>query len=1034
MAIKVVQILSKDNKLLGTGFFISPDGYILTCYHVIKSQTGSLYIKTDLYQDKLLAKVICECKKHDLAVLKADGIDNKELEDIAPLAEVMNWKPGDKIHSFGYPSISRIEGVPLIGNLQSLPRNYTVVRDIKGYLVSVKQEELPKLKPGFSGAPVLHLNTNRIIGVIYGSYENYIFFIPIEFLEECLKKINIKPIYGPLPLHEIMLKAKHSLIISGHTLDKFARNTEVKNALVKLFERGVHVTLILLNPHCSYAKAHEPFHKLESHGSAQEQIKSTIEFLHAIFKAYQPRTLEVLLTNYMPRFRTILIDEKLCYINLYMYGKDVNETPQFKLLKNSLWFQTISDSIHQMINSNDVIYLIKDGRFNEDWENSRAVHILNHCLQSECCTRRTECWDMIRNIILGYQNEDHQMAYSLGICNQDYKPGTFTLGSIGLSAEYLQQPITFEEWIEKVLQEELELIEKTYPSLFQRESARDIFKTVKATLNLRPIGGTSLKDEIWYQEYSDILRRLIMTLLASNPDFDLDLYPNLTKDRKDFMFKVLEWLEKFKRPNLKDWLHLSVAAGLLGIDEKPAHAATSLINPVKGIPLNKPEEDEDVAVQRVASELWEAAKSPCRIDATNVFFHTLEMNARYGFKIVSFPDDYLETIVLLKFYEKLLEHFPELEIDFIPRSVRCSNDATYNDVKEFLERFEILRKESRFRLVTKGPKIGGVNLLKLHEDVMKLIKKASILDVRGARNYEMMQGVNKEAYFGFMVCREISESITGLPAEKCPFIYLRQLPGERSFKGFTLRHKRRKNGKMFAEVTVNDQKSKWEGGHLAEYDHWPKDRQYRYKLLCTFYSDNAPEFHWKYGTLLETEVKEFLNAFSGKVLVIGCGSGKEVEYLSKRGCDVFGIDFSLEAIRLAQKEHPHLKNRFFVEDMYNLGTVITEKYDGIVANAVLVHLLDHNDMPHILRKMWSCLRDNGLCFIRVIEKEKLREEFDKHLFGDLRWFVYYTKEEMERFCEEAGFTIERIDKRPHAQYPGVYWISVLSRKKQEVKF
>ena len=840
---------------------------------------------------------------------------------------------------------------------------------------------------------------------------------------------------GELPLHETMLKAENSLIISGHTLDKFSQDIKVKNALGTLFERGVHVTLIMLNPYSSYSKAHEPFHILQSRTLAHDQIMNTINVFYKIFILYhKPLEFEVLLTNYMPRFRTILIDDELCYVNLYMYSKDVGVTPKFELSRTSdgigsSWFQIISDSIFQMIQSKDIIPFIKNGRFNENWENSRVHDPLIHCLETSCCRNRSNCLDMIHHTILGYQNKDPTMVYRFEICNKDYKPGTFTLDSITPDADFLESPMTFDEWIENTLEDDLEIIEKAYPTLFQHESKHNITQKVKKALNIRPIGeDISLKHKIWYQENSDIIRRLIMTILASSPDFSLDIYPNLTNNRQAFIFKVVNWLKKFKNPGLKDWLHLSVAAGLLGIDEKPFHAATSSINPVKSIILNRPKEDEEIEIQRVGNEIWKAAKSPCRIDATNIFFHTLEMSSHCGFRIVSFPDDYLETIILLKFYEELLKHFHNIEIDCIPRSTRCSNDATYDDIQEFLEKFPYLKNDTRFCLIENGPKVGGINLLKLHPNVIKLIEKASLLDIRGARSYEMMQGVNKEAYFGFMVCREFSESVIGLPAEDRPFVYLRQSPQEHSFKGFTLRHDRQQNGKMFAKVTAMDQKKKWEGGHLAEFDSWSNNRKTRYKIPRDFYSSNAPEFHWKYGNNLEIEVKKCLNAFSGRVLVIGCGSGKEVQYLSERDCDAFGIDFSSEAILLAQKEHPSLKNHFFIEDMYNLNRIMSGEFDGIIANAVLVHLLDRNDMFSILKMIWKRLKNNGLCFIRVIEKKNVKEELDNHLFGGLRWFVYYSEEELKRLTEEIGFIVEKIDTRPHTQYPGINWISIILRK------
>lgn len=859
----------------------------------------------------------------------------------------------------------------------------------------------------------------------------------IEGIEcEWVDTIGTLPKVGSRPLNEIMLEANRSLIISGHTLDKFAHDRSVKNALVTLFERGTHVMLILLNPYSDYAKAHEPFHTLESRGkpSAHDQIMSTIKFFEYIFNSYtKPENFEVILTNYMPRFRTILIDNEICHINLYMYGKDVVKTPEFRLLKttegiSSSEFEAIRDSVHQMIESSDIIHLIKDGRFNKDWGNIKVANILNNFLETSCGGEEYNSrWNTVQNVILGYQDGDSEI-YRLGICDQKYKPGTYTIGRISRAAEFLEPQTTFDEWVNNVLEDEFNLINESCPKLFERYSRYDLSQKVKKALDFNPVGDEPLKCKIWCQEYSDILRRLAMTFLASNPDFDLEINLNLTRHRQDFMFEVLEWLKESKELSLKDWLHLSVAAGLLGIDEKPSHAAASNINPIKGIILDRPDKDRKSEVKRVGNELLDAAKSPCRIDATNLFFHRLGLNKSYIYKIVSFPDDYLETIILLKFYEELLKQYPKLEIDFVPKSIRCANDATYEDVLDFLKRFPFLQNERRFRLVENGPKIGGLNLQKLHKDIVKLIDKASVLDVRGARSYEMMQGVNKEAYFSFMGCRDISESVTGLISEKRPFIFLHQGSGEHSFEGFTNRHKRREDGRMFAEVTANDQKYKWEGGYLEDFDRWSHNRKQVYKINWEFYNKRVNGRYWRGRERLELEVQKFLDEFLGRVLVIGCGTGKEVQYLSEKGCNVLGFDFSPEAIHMAQTQYPKLKNCFSVEDLYNIDIFRSGEFDGIVANAVLVHLLDREDMYCILEKIWKRLKEDGLCFIRVLEKESFDYEVDHHQNEGPRWFVYYSEKELKSLAEKAGFEVVCDHKRERTRVSDVYWISALLRK------
>src|SRR5260370_6806760 len=69
----VVEILTYDqqNKLLktGTGFFISPDGELLTNYHVI-SGGSSIVAKTPTNASSLLTSVVTASEPYDVATLQ----------------------------------------------------------------------------------------------------------------------------------------------------------------------------------------------------------------------------------------------------------------------------------------------------------------------------------------------------------------------------------------------------------------------------------------------------------------------------------------------------------------------------------------------------------------------------------------------------------------------------------------------------------------------------------------------------------------------------------------------------------------------------------------------------------------------------------------------------------------------------------------------------------------------------------------------------------------------------------------------------
>ena len=345
------------------------------------------------------------------------------------------------------------------------------------------------------------------------------------------------------------------------------------------------------------------------------------------------------------------------------------------------------------------------------------------------------------------------------------------------------------------------------------------------------------------------------------------------------------------------------------------------------------------------------------------------------------------------------------------------------------EKFSFLKSCDRFRVHKSGPKLGTVNLQKLDLSIMTLIEQADLIEARGARNYEMMQGINKDICFGFMVCRDFSESVTGMKAEDSPLIFLKQSYGKLSFSGFQKRHKHIRDGIMFCPSTVVDEKQKFEGGHLSSYSDWSEEKKDRYELTQAFYTKNALDFHKKYGDHLEREVKEYLNEFKGDILVIGCGSGKEVNYLETQGCSAMGIDYSFEAISIARSLYPMLSNQFIVEDLYNIEYFKEDSFDGIISNAGFVHLLDRNDLRVILRNIKKILKKDGIGFLRIIEKSvNDMEEYDKYLFNYTRWFVYYSLKEIENICNDLKLTVIKKDRINHVQHKNVYWVSILFKK------
>lgn len=886
-------------------------------------------------------------------------------------------------------------------------------------------------------------------------------------------------------LDDLLFSAKESIIVFGHTLDKFSSNKDVQDAIRELLRNKKEVTFILLNPFSNYAKAHEPFHLIESDSPSMAQTEKTIKyFVDLIATEPENKTLKVYLSNYMPRFRTIILDDKYCVLNLYMYHNDVNNTPEMIFNresgnKDSLYIDSIGSSIHELLTSEHAIPIIENGIYLENWKNIKASNIVQHCLETQCCMSKNNCKEF-QNIILCFQNnDDGKSVREANICDEKYCAGLFTLDQIHPGAKFLKEPCFFRDWLKKVVREDWDYIGKVKPNLLSGKDFDNIYNKVEQIMEFRALNGRDLKERVYYQEYSDIIHRIIIMMLTGNPDYEINLYPELTIDSKSLILKVIDYLDD-KGLELRQWLLLSIVAGLIGVDKKSQNAATSYIHYDHAIPLQSKKGSLKYEVERISEKLIELIKEAPKIESINFFFHILETNVLYDLNIISFPDDYIESIFLMKYYDKLLEHYPKVKISFVPKSIRCSNDLTYVDTLELLPHFTHLNGD-QFSINAKGPKLGGVNLLKLSDTVKNDLENALIVDVRGARNYEMLQGINKQTFFGFTVCRDFSISTVGMiPGKHAPIVYIHQTPKEHSFEGFEHRNKRIVDGYMFSRETVYDKSDKWNGGHFNKMDEWPEAEKERFNSLKHRHKHKTNDFNF------ELIVKEYLNEVKGRILVLGCGSGKDVRYLTEHNNIVYGIDNNAEAIISAKNDNIDIQYRFFIEDIYNIKNIMTDQFDGIIANTSLLHLLDRNHFSDILAQTKKRLKPGGRLFITMLKKYgpvrlplgELKRIFDKNkllisningniiqmnddiasfevselhathlteaLMNDLekyasiendeidddhRWFIYYDEIELEKIFVNAGFAITDHRTENHVSYPYVKWLVYMLENK-----
>jgi putative serine protease PepD len=135
----------------GSGVFISPKGYLLTCAHVVNFETISL-INVELYNGDVVAgHVVMKSKNNDLALIKVDFF--KEVA-YAKLADPRTLKVGQEVVAIGAP----------------LGLTFTVTSGIISALYrdiddsyNVTQSDVA-INPGNSGGPLFNLK-GELVGI-----------------------------------------------------------------------------------------------------------------------------------------------------------------------------------------------------------------------------------------------------------------------------------------------------------------------------------------------------------------------------------------------------------------------------------------------------------------------------------------------------------------------------------------------------------------------------------------------------------------------------------------------------------------------------------------------------------------------------------------------------------------------------------------------------------------------------------------------------------------------------------------------------
>jgi ubiquinone/menaquinone biosynthesis C-methylase UbiE len=190
-----------------------------------------------------------------------------------------------------------------------------------------------------------------------------------------------------------------------------------------------------------------------------------------------------------------------------------------------------------------------------------------------------------------------------------------------------------------------------------------------------------------------------------------------------------------------------------------------------------------------------------------------------------------------------------------------------------------------------------------------------------------------------------------------------------------------------------------------------------YDKIASIYSK------YNYEKLMQFQLTRFESLLKGKrILDVGCGVGRDVEYLMHDGYDVTGVDISENMIKEAKKVIK--KGKFEVMDFRKMKFK-AKSFDGIWAMASLYHI-DRKDVEKSLKEFFRVLDVNGILYLAVYEGEG-EVEVKKTEYGENKRTIYlYKDEEIRKSLEKVGFEIISCEVNTTENHK---WLEVYAEKK-----